>query len=336
MSKQTVIAIIIAVVVIALGIGIWSLQKQPEKYTGPVEKVTIAIGTGPVQGLLYVAFANGYFKDQGLDALLSPNSSGKAALQAMLEGKADLANPAIIPTMHAVLRGEKIYILAATLSTQENHKVVAKKDKGITQPSDLEGKKIAVTLGTNADFLLDIILKVNSLTRDEVVLVNRKPFQMFDAITGGEVDAVSTWHPYVSKIEAELGDGVVTFSGKGLFRSTFLLVAKQAYVQANPGIPKKVLRALDRAAKFIVQSPEESQEIIAGYSKMNRNLLHELWSIYHFGITLNQALLIDMENRTRWAIRDRLTDKTTVPNYLDYIYMDALEAVNPDALTIIK
>lgn len=336
MSKRTVIVIIIAVVVMGLGIGIWFLQKEAPKYTGPVKKVTIATGTGPVVGILYVAFANGYFKDQGLDVVLLPKLSGKAALQAMLEGKADLANPAIIPTIHEVLGGEKLYILTTTLSSEENHKVVARKDRGITQPSDLKGKKIAVTLGTNADFFLDVFLTINDIMRDEVVLMNLKPSRMLDAIVDGEVDAVSTWHPHVSKAQKRLGDKAVTFSAKGLTRSVFLLVTKQEYIQANPEIAKKILRALDRASEFIVQSPEESQDIIAEYGKTDRALLHELWDIYHFDLSLNQSLVVDMESRTRWAIKNNLTDKTKVPNYLNSIYFDALVAVKPEAVTIIR
>lgn len=336
MSKQTVIAIIIAVVVMGLGIGIWFLQKEAPKYTGPVKKVTIATGTGPVAGIIYVAFANGYFKDQGLDAVLLPTLSGKASLQAMLEGKADLANPAIIPTIHEVLRGKKLYILTTTLSTEGNHKVVARKDRGITQPSDLKGKKIAVTLGTNADFFLDVLLTVNGIMRGEVVLMNRKPSRMFDAIVGGEVDAISTWYPYVSKAQKGLGDKAVTFSAKGLTRSVFLLVTKQEYIQANPEIAKKLLRALDRASEFIVQSPEESQDIIAEYGKTDRALLHKLWDIYHFDMTLNQSLLVDMENRTSWVMDNNLADKTNIPNYLNSIYFDALMAVKPEAVIIIR
>ncbi len=43
-----------------------------------------------------------------------------------------------------------------------------------------------------------------------------------------------------------------------------------------------------------------------------------------------------MDDEARWSIANNLTDKTVVPNYLDYIYLDGLEALKPEAVTIIR
>jgi NitT/TauT family transport system substrate-binding protein len=64
--------------------------------------------------------------------------------------------------------------------------------------------------------------------------------------------------------------------------------------------------------------------IIAPYIGMDRSQLAELWDIYNFKITLGQSLLVTLEDQARWAIENELTDKTEVPNYLNYIYYDAL------------
>jgi NitT/TauT family transport system substrate-binding protein len=47
-------------------------------------------------------------------------------------------------------------------------------------------------------------------------------------------------------------------------------------------------------------------------------------------------MLITMEDQARWRMGNNLTDKTEVPNYLDYIYIDALEEVKPEAIGIIR
>ena len=41
-------------------------------------------------------------------------------------------------------------------------------------------------------------------------------------------------------------------------------------------------------------------------------------------------------DEARWAIREELADKEEVPDYLDFIYIDALEEVKPEAVTIIR
>jgi hypothetical protein len=43
-----------------------------------------------------------------------------------------------------------------------------------------------------------------------------------------------------------------------------------------------------------------------------------------------------MENETRWAIKEGIIDFESVPNYLDAAYLDALNEVHPQAVTIIR
>jgi len=43
-----------------------------------------------------------------------------------------------------------------------------------------------------------------------------------------------------------------------------------------------------------------------------------------------------MEDEARWMIINNLTTEKQVPDFLDYIYMNGLEAVNPNAVDIIQ
>ncbi len=55
-----------------------------------------------------------------------------------------------------------------------------------------------------------------------------------------------------------------------------------------------------------------------------------------FSVGLSQALILAMEDEARWRIDISLTDKNEVPNYLDFLYLEALEAVNPESVTVIR
>jgi hypothetical protein len=55
----------------------------------------------------------------------------------------------------------------------------------------------------------------------------------------------------------------------------------------------------------------------------------------NYELALDQNLLLTMEDEARWLIQNRLTDRTQVPNYLDYIYPEALREVNPKAVRMI-
>ncbi|MEE8433112.1 MAG: hypothetical protein V3S16_17830, partial [Candidatus Desulfatibia sp.] len=60
------------------------------------------------------------------------------------------------------------------------------------------------------------------------------------------------------------------------------------------------------------------------------------WQEGEFALFLDQALIVGIEDQARWAIKNELTDATKAPNYLNYIYLDALEAVKPNSMTIIR
>ncbi|MCP4346624.1 MAG: hypothetical protein GY795_14000 [Desulfobacterales bacterium] len=56
----------------------------------------------------------------------------------------------------------------------------------------------------------------------------------------------------------------------------------------------------------------------------------------HYDLSLSHQLLLNLENQARWAVRNKYTDKTTIPDYLDFIYVDELEKIKPNSVTIIK
>jgi NitT/TauT family transport system substrate-binding protein len=75
-------------------------------------------------------------------------------------------------------------------------------------------------------------------------------------------------------------------------------------------------------------------DIVAQRLKMDGEVLTATWGYFQFKLFLDQSILLSLEDGARWAIRNKLTDATKIPNYLDYVYMDALKEVNPSAVTI--
>jgi NitT/TauT family transport system substrate-binding protein len=65
-------------------------------------------------------------------------------------------------------------------------------------------------------------------------------------------------------------------------------------------------------------------------------VLDETWGIFNFQVTLDQALLVNLEEQSRWIIKNRLAMSQDMPNYLDFIYCDGLGAVKPAAVRIIR
>jgi len=61
------------------------------------------------------------------------------------------------------------------------------------------------------------------------------------------------------------------------------------------------------------------------------------WSRNQFSLSLDQSLITAMEDEARWMIKNKLTSKKQgVPDFMNYIYIDGLKAVKPEAVNIIR
>ena len=157
----------IVVSALAMAICLAACDRTDNKPAGPPEKVTIAYATAPYTVLADIAQAQGYFKLEGLEVTPHFHVTGKAALDEVLAGKADFATVADTPLMFSIMNGHQISIIATIQSSNKNNGIVARKDRGISTPQDLKGKKLGVSLGTISEFFADAFLASHSMARED-------------------------------------------------------------------------------------------------------------------------------------------------------------------------
>lgn len=332
------VAVWTAVVLSALAIGSYFFMSKIADHkpvTAP-EQVTIAYSATPHSALAAIAQKQGFYREEGLEAIPHLHPYGKPALQDVLEGKADFATVAETPVMFAIMKGEKISIIATIQITDSSNAIIARKDRGILAPRDLKDRRIGATLGTTSDFFLDVFLSVNGISRNDMKVADLEQEQLPDALANGSLDAVSVFDPYLGEVKKKLGARGIAFYDKDLYMQTFNLVAKQEFIRGHPEAVKKMLRALVKAEEFVKQNTAEAQKIVADFSRADLESLRETWADSVFTVTLDQSLVLAMEDESEWAIKNKLTDKTDVPNYLDFIYFEGLQSVKPEAVRILR
>jgi NitT/TauT family transport system substrate-binding protein len=307
-----------------------------QKIKPPVEKVTIAIATLPHAALLYVAYAKNYFAEEGLEVTFRKYPYGKLALDSMMSGESDFASSAETPVMFAAMKGAEILIVAQTMSSVKDVAIVARRKSGIGSPADLKGKKIGFPAGTSAEYFLDVFLTVHAIPEESVKTVPMNPDDMDDALKTGRVDAVAIWNPSLATFSKKFGKEVALFFDETIYVETFLVTGKKAFVSAHPETVKKLLRALVKAEDFARKNPAVSIDIVVEGIKADKEALKDYWQAYQFVVNLDQSLLLNLESQGRWAIRNRLSDRKEIPNFLDLFSLDALKAVKPDAVTVIR
>ena len=296
------------------------------------QKVTIALVNQPQSTLIFVAMKKGYFSDEGLDVHPLLQSFGKAALQTMIEGKADFATSAETPIMFSILRGDAIFVVANIETSTANDAVVARVDAGISKPADLKGKRIGFMPGTTIDFFLDSFLTAQGLTRQDITPVPLKPDEVLDALLTKKADAVAAWNYPLTQIKRQLGAQAVTFYDRQIYTEHFNIAAMQDFVRKNPQTVTALLRGLVRAQAFVDGHANEAQDIVAEAIKVEKDLVEEVWNVMSYQVRLDQNLTITLEDETRWAMKNKLTDQTVMPGYASFIYVDALKAVKPGAV----
>ena len=85
---------------------------------------------------------------------------------------------------------------------------------------------------------------------------------------------------------------------------------------------------------FVAKNQEEVQTLISKATKTDMSVVVDAWDRGSYRVTLDQTLVITLEDETRWAMKNKLTDKTVMPDYRSYIHLDSLRAVKPDAVRL--
>lgn len=110
---KAILIIAIALVLFAI-LGSWQLIKTNiSPPPSPVVNITIALNSNyPGSGLLYVAAARGFYAQEGLNAIMQPYTSGRDALNAAIEKRADLGTAGDVPIMFAAMDDLPVSIIA--------------------------------------------------------------------------------------------------------------------------------------------------------------------------------------------------------------------------------
>lgn len=310
------------------------LRGTVRKGAQPRERLVIASTYNPSTLLLNLAWRKGFFRERGLDDSLRILATGKDCLREVLDGNADIGAVADTPVMFAGLEGEPFLVLATIGSTERGTFVLGRKDRGIAEGADLKGKRIGVPIGTSAHFLLDSLLTQLGIRNDEVTMVDMKPPAMQEALAAGSVDAVAIWQPYGLGILRAMAGRVVAIH-EDLYMERFAVVAHRDYVKRNPQVVRRILEALLAAEAQVRERRPDAEREMAEMTKLPLPDMKALMDEYAYEVRLYQSYLTLLEAEARWAIRNRLTGRRTVPDFLDHVYPEGLSSVHPDAVTII-
>jgi len=348
MFKKIIFALIIIVVVVEGYVLLQSYLNPAKKYSGPMEKMTVGVEKSLLPSLVWIAENKGYFAQNGVEVTIKEFDSGRAAFTSMLNppaggGGLDMVTVAQTPVMFNSFDRSDFAIVSAMVSSYNDVFVLARSDRGISKPGDLRGKKIGLTKGSTGQYFLGLFLSKNNIQLSEVEMVDIPAGQLVENIIAGAVDAISVWQPHIYNAQKALGDKSIIFPSGKIFREDFYFVPNKNFLQNHSEAITRFLQALTQAEEFIQKdtkdkdkSPDEVVDIVAKRLNLDKAFVVSVWDDYQFGLFLDQTIIQTLEQEAEWAIQNKLTDKTEVPKYRDFISVDALTKAAPEKVLIKK
>jgi len=296
--------------------------------------LTLAVQHTPYSGLIAIADERGFFKDHGVEVILKEYSSGLECLKAMYDGEVDLATVADIAFAGRIGRDSHPRVVSSIGLTVGNL-VVARKDRGITRPADLKGKRVGYSPNTTSDYFLHAFVLANHISPADITRVSIPPARQVEAVLTGEVDAISAFEVNAFTAKQRLGENAVSWETQNSVAYHWLLATRQDTATRIPEPIKGLLRALLDAKAFVLIHQDEAKRILSNKWGLSPEYVREAWTQTRFDVSLNQSIVISLETYVKWYM-DKEGKTGEIPDVLNYIHTGLLDRIDPKLVTIFR
>ncbi len=337
MKKIAAAVIAVIATLVLMGSGIWPFPNFGTTSLGTPESITIGHSPFEHTALFWVAVDLGFFSQNGLNVTSRKYDSGVASLVGLLNSEVDIAvGVTEFPLVGRALQKERIRTIGS-IDKGEIIYLIGRKDRGIENVTDLKGKRVGTALRTISEFYLGRFLELHGMSMQDITLVDVKtPEEWVNAVADGDIDAVVTAQPYANAARERLGDNAVVWSAQSSQPLYSQAISTDEWIQQHPELIARFLKSLAEAEEYVITHPTESKAIVQKRLNLSAEYMDTVWKQNQFTLSLDQSLVLAMEDEARWMIKNNLTTEKQVPNFLDYIYEDGLKVIKPESVNIIR
>ncbi|MBF0340470.1 MAG: NrtA/SsuA/CpmA family ABC transporter substrate-binding protein [Magnetococcales bacterium] len=286
-------------------------------------------------GLVAIAQDQQYFSNRHLQLKITSHPTGEEAMTALEKGQADLATVAETAFVLHLFDQPDLRVLALIGSWDNDVRILARRDQGITRPGELKGKRIGTQQRLSTHFFLDQFLLKHGLGMQEVTPVFAKAPELAENLKNGVVDAISMRDPFISQAQAGLGERAVLFEDPGLYEKVFLLAVLKKDLPAREAVLTRFIDALIQAESFIRQEPERARELLRRQDTKVADELQRAWPDLRLRVWLDHRFILTLENVADWAMRNQLVTSRPMPNFLNNLYTRPLQQLRPIAINLL-
>ncbi|HTN73392.1 MAG TPA: ABC transporter substrate-binding protein [Methylomirabilota bacterium] len=225
-----------------------------------------SIGVG--QSLVWVAKEAGLFKENGLDVQLIFIVSSSILTQSVIAGDVPIAIMSGTAAINSQLAGSDVVMVASTKKDPAQAFLVTA--KGISQPTQLKGKKLAVSrIGSSSDFILRVILKKLGLVPEKdvaIIQIGSSPVRMA-ALANGAADGTALTFEEMM-VAKKLGFNVMlNIMDYGVESLNSDVVTTRRFIRESRDTVQRFIKGMIKAVGFYAANKKFSMDVIARYTK---------------------------------------------------------------------
>jgi len=210
------------------------------------------------------------FKADGIPIKWVLSQGSNRALEYLNSGSSDFASTSGISAVVSRANGQPVKTVYI-FNTQEASTLLVRKDSPVTSVTQLKGKKVAATKGTDPFFFLLRTLHAHGLSKKDIEIVHLQHPDGRVALEQGQVDAWAGLDPFIAATELEAGSKTIyrnpDFSSYGFLNTTDQFIAKY------PDHLQRVINIYERARRWILANQTEAIAIVAEESKQSKEII---------------------------------------------------------------
>ncbi|MCP8686731.1 ABC transporter substrate-binding protein [Marinobacterium sedimentorum] len=326
-NESAISAGLLALSLLSLGVAVGVLSRPTI-----LPQLSIAVSRTPLSAPVYIAAAQGYFRDQGVDIELQEVIGGNRSYDLMANGGADLATSSESVVMFHSFDNSDFSVIASFASSDNDIKLITTTNSPLRSPYDLTGARVAVTPHSSSEYFLHNVALMHGIDTRTLNLRETTPENMtLELLESGEIQALSLWEPYGYKLMQALGEKAVLLPTKGLHSTSFNLLALNDTLARYPNAIVATLRALDQAAEYIERDPAGAKTIIRRQLQLEPAFVEWVWPDYNFRLGLGQSLLIGLDSAARWAQSSGAIEPQPLPDFRSMLDNRFLRQITPEA-----
>jgi NitT/TauT family transport system substrate-binding protein len=231
------------------------------------EKVTVRF-TWKLKGEyapLFVALEKGYYSAEGLEVQLSEGNGAQNVLKALAAGNEKFGYGPAVAAARAVSQGLPTKVIAL-YQTSAPMAVIAFPDTPLKGPKDLEGKRLAISVGETFGDMIHPFARINNVDLGKVQLIQMDASARTTQFLTRKVDVMSVYLsnelPQIEK-RAGVKFNVVKVTDFGLNVLGSSMYVSNAFAEQKPDTVKKLLLATAKGYRDAMANPRDAAKIMA-------------------------------------------------------------------------